>query len=81
MLDPITENYRRQVQGACYSLVQPTGVVQPKLIAYAQEVAELLDLSPEVCESKEFEQVFAGNQLSPGMESYATCYGGHQFGN
>ena len=79
--DPITENYRRQVQGACYSLVQPTGVVQPKLIAYAQEVAELLDLSPEVCESKEFEQVFAGNQLSPGMESYATCYGGHQFGN
>ena len=79
--DPITENYRRQVQGACYSLVQPTGVVQPKLIAYAQEVAELLDLSPEVCESKEFEQVFAGNQLSLGMESYATCYGGHQFGN
>jgi len=40
-----------------------------------------LDLTTDVCESNDFIQVFAGNRLAAGMESYATCYGGHQFGN
>lgn len=26
-------------------------------------------------------QIFSGNQLLPGMDPYACCYGGHQFGN
>lgn len=71
---------RRQVFGACYSWVAPTRVTNPLCVAYAQEVADLLDLSPELCESDDFVQVFAGNRLAKGMESYATCYGGHQFG-
>jgi uncharacterized protein YdiU (UPF0061 family) len=74
-------NQRRQVLGACYSKVLPTPVSQPKLVAYSQEVAALLDLSADVCESDDFAQVFAGNRLAAGMEAYATCYGGHQFGN
>ncbi|MDO9214603.1 MAG: YdiU family protein [Methylococcales bacterium] len=74
-------NTRRQVFGACYSRVLPTQVVKPHCVIYAQEVADLLDLSPEVCVSDEFTQVFAGNRLAEGMEAYATCYGGHQFGN
>ena len=39
------------------------------------------EVTPEVCESENFVQVFAGNRLSAGMDSYATCYGGHQFGH
>ena len=78
--DPETINQPRQVSGACYSVVQPTRVAAPKLIAYSREVAELLDLSIETCESSEFLQVFAGNRLLPDMSPYATCYGGHQFG-
>lgn len=74
-------NTRRQVFGACYSRVLPTQVVKPYCVIYAQEVADLLDLSPDVCASDEFTQVFAGNRLAKGMEAYATCYGGHQFGN
>lgn len=74
-------NTRRQVLGACYSRVLPTPVAKPHCIAYASEVAELLDLSPEICASDDFTQVFAGNRLAKGMDAYATCYGGHQFGN
>ncbi len=78
--DPDFTNRPRQVIGACYSRVWPTPVKQPQLVAYAQEVAELLGLSAKACESEEFAQVFAGNRLLPGMEPYAVCYGGHQFG-
>jgi uncharacterized protein YdiU (UPF0061 family) len=78
--DPETGNYRRQVAGACYSRINPTPVSNPKLVAYSREVADFLDLSPELCKSEEFTQVFAGNRLVPGMEPYAMCYGGHQFG-
>jgi serine/tyrosine/threonine adenylyltransferase len=79
--DPEARNFRRQVPGACYSLVAPTPVRAPKLVAYAREVAELLDLTPEACDSQQFTAVFAGNRLLPGMTPYATNYGGHQFGH
>ena len=79
--DPETANNRRQVLSACYSRVLPTQVTAPKMVAYSREVTELLNLSPEVCESADFTQVFVGNRLVPGMDPYATCYGGHQFGN
>jgi len=79
--DTETINKRRQVLGACYSRVLPTPVVKPQRVAYSREVAELLDLSTDLCESNDFIRVFAGNRLAVGMEPYATCYGGHQFGN
>jgi uncharacterized protein YdiU (UPF0061 family) len=79
--DSETTNRPRQVTGACYSSVSPTRVAAPKLVAFSREVAGLLDLSIETCESNEFLQVFVGNRLLPGMSPYATCYGGHQFGN
>jgi serine/tyrosine/threonine adenylyltransferase len=79
--DPLTENSRRQVAGACYSLVSPTRVSSPVLVATSREVAGLLDLSDEVCLSREFVDVFAGNVLIAGMQPFAMCYGGHQFGN
>lgn len=78
--DVETGNHRRQVLDACYSRVSPTPVVKPQMVAYSREVADLLDLTVEVCESDDFTQVFTGNRLVAGMEAYATCYGGHQFG-
>ncbi|MDH3868842.1 MAG: YdiU family protein [Desulfuromonadales bacterium] len=79
--DPDRSNRVRQVYGACYSRVQPTPVAAPQLVAYAAEVAELLDLQPTSCTGEEFAQAFVGNHLLPGMDPYACCYGGHQFGN
>lgn len=78
--DPVTDNIPRQVTGACYSKVAPTPVSKPKLVAFAKEVADLLDIPETVCQSEDFAQVFVGNRLADGMETYATCYGGHQFG-
>jgi uncharacterized protein YdiU (UPF0061 family) len=79
--DPRLDNQRRQVRNACYSKVAPTRVAAPKLLAVASEVAELLGLPVSLWESPRFAEIFAGNQQLPGMEPYAACYGGHQFGN
>ncbi|MFN0304486.1 MAG: protein adenylyltransferase SelO [Burkholderiales bacterium] len=79
--DPQAANFRRQVLGACYSRVAPTPVAAPRLIACAREVAELLDITPATCASAEFAQVFSGNKLLHGMDPFAMCYGGHQFGH
>ncbi len=79
--DSITENYCRQVTGACYSYVKPAGVTRPQLLAYSKEVAEQLEIPPAVCVSDDFVQVFSGNRLLAGMAPHAVCYGGHQFGN
>jgi protein adenylyltransferase len=79
--DQETGNFRRQVKGACYSRVLPTPVSNPELIAYSKEVAELIGLDMIKCDQDKFAQVFSGNQLIEGMDPYAMCYGGHQFGN
>ena len=71
----------RQTSGVCWAKVLPTPVSKPRLLAYSSEVAKLLNLSEDDVHSKEFLSAFSGNTLLPGMASYATCYGGHQFGN
>jgi uncharacterized protein YdiU (UPF0061 family) len=78
--DPDPSNRRRQVPGACYSLVNPTPAAAPRRVAYSREMAERLGLSKQTCRSEDFTRVFSGNRLLPGMRPYAMCYGGHQFG-
>jgi protein adenylyltransferase len=79
--DPDPSPQVRQVHGACYSRVMPTPVGTPHLIAWSPEVARLVGLDEADVRSPEFADIFAGNALMPGMEPYAACYGGHQFGN
>ncbi|WP_448874618.1 protein adenylyltransferase SelO [Desulfobulbus propionicus] len=79
--DPDRGNNRRQVYRSCYSRVQPTPVKGPQLVAASREAAALLDLTEADIRSDHFTQVFSGNQLLPGMDPHAACYGGHQFGN
>jgi uncharacterized protein YdiU (UPF0061 family) len=79
--DPNTANTRRQVTGACWSPVQPTPVAAPTLLAHAAEVAALVGFDATAHTSPRFAEVFGGNALLAGMEPYAACYGGHQFGN
>ena len=74
-------NSRRQVHGACYSFVEPTAVSEPSVVSYSKEAALLFDLSDTDCQSDVFLQFVAGNKLLDGMQPYAMCYGGHQFGN
>ena len=79
--DPEPENRRRQVRQACWSGVSPTPVAAPRLVSYAREVAALLDLEVTPDNEQTYAEVFGGNRLLPGMEPFAMCYGGHQFGN
>lgn len=79
--DSETENFRRQVFGACFSNVLPTQVKAPRMVAYSIEMAKTLGLTATDCETEQFTKVFVGNELLSGMEPYASCYGGHQFGN
>ena len=50
-------------------------------MAYSSEVSDMLGLSEETCRSQKFADVFGGNEVLPGMDPHAMCYGGHQFGN
>jgi uncharacterized protein YdiU (UPF0061 family) len=70
----------RQVRGACYSRVLPEPVREPTLLALSAEMAERLGLSEEACASPAFARMAAGNLVVAGMNPYAACYGGHQFG-
>ena len=79
--DPDQSNTIRQVHGACFSRVRPKAVSRPQLIASSFEVAESLGIDRELMESDQFAQVFGGNAIHPGMDPFAMCYGGHQFGN
>ena len=79
--DPDDRPRPRQVRNACWSRVLPTPVAAPRLIAHAKEVAALLGISEADIASPDFARIFAGNSLHAGMQPYAACYGGHQFGN
>ncbi len=79
--DPEITNERRQVTNSCYSRVRPVKTGNPALVACSREMAEEVGLSPELCGSADFSQVFSGNTVLADMDTYATCYGGHQFGS
>jgi uncharacterized protein YdiU (UPF0061 family) len=79
--DPESGPRVRQVEGAAWSQVAPTPVVNPRLLAYSREMALALGISDADVHSPEFAQVFAGNTLLPGMNPFAVNYGGHQFGH
>ena len=70
----------RQVEGACWSRVEPTPVAAPRVVAWSAEMASALGLGEADMRSERFAQVFGGNALLEGMQPWAANYGGHQFG-
>src|SRR5439155_11350344 len=76
--DPVLLNVPRQVSGAAYTLVEPTPVAAPKLLAWSDALGEFLGLSRPSAQAVE---ALAGNRVLPGMQPYAARYGGHQFGH
>lgn len=78
--DPESRNFPRQVYHACYSHVNPTPVSKPELVAVSTDAAKLLDLTDNDLNSPLFIDIFSGNTPLNGMKPFASCYGGHQFG-
>ena len=79
------ENNRRQVHGACFSRVNPIRFRAPELVAHSREMAASLGFGEldeyDSGELKLFTEIFSGNRVLAGMDPFAMCYGGHQFGN
>ena len=76
--DPVAANTRRQVPNASYTLVTPTPVAAPKLLAWSDSLGRQLGLARPGAAAVE---ALAGNRVFPGMKPYAARYGGHQFGH
>jgi serine/tyrosine/threonine adenylyltransferase len=82
-VDPVEENYVREVRGACFSRVRPTPVSNPSLVVHSPSALALLGLTAPEAEARrpDFPALFAGNNPLPGAEPAAHCYCGHQFGS
>ena len=79
--DPSSRNVPRRVPGASYSLVAPTPVAAPSLLAWSDAVGAQLGIARPPLGPGPVADVLAGNRLLPGMRPYAARYGGHQFGH
>lgn len=70
----------RQVFGSCYSIIEPTAVADPHLLAWSDDLATFLGLT-RPAERGCAVNMLAGNLVTPGMKPFAARYGGHQFGS
>ncbi|QLE03093.1 YdiU family protein [Galbibacter sp. BG1] len=75
------ENSRRQVKDAFYSFVTPKKTSDPKLLHVSDEMLREIGFPKGAENTKEFLNVFSGNEVLSNSNPYAMCYGGHQFGN
>lgn len=74
-------NITRQVMNVCFSYVTPRIPSNPKLLHASEDVAELIGISKDEIQSKDFLDIFSGKKSLPHSRSYAMAYAGHQFGN
>lgn len=74
-------NQIRQTPGVCYAYVAPRTPHSPSLVALSDEMVDALELHPQITASPEFLHLVSGGELPEGMDPYAWCYGGHQFGH
>ncbi len=80
-VDPNESRRCRPVSNAIFSIVEPTPVSEPVLVAASTSaLADLLGLQDTVSEN-ELAEYFSGNRIIPGSRPAAHCYCGHQFGS
>lgn len=82
---PIEENrdnyVRRNIKGAIFSWVDPTPILNPKLVHFSEDVlTEILNVDRSVTKNQEFVNFVAGNNVLKSSTPLAHRYGGHQFG-
>nr|XP_060638419.1 protein adenylyltransferase SelO-like isoform X1 [Anolis sagrei ordinatus] len=82
-IDPIQENYVREVRDSIFSVVYPTPFKsRALLVGVSKEVMEdMLDLDVSVSDSEDFLQLVSGEKVIWGSLPLAHRYGGHQFGS
>ncbi len=78
MTIPFDNSFAR-LGNAFHSRQLPVRVAAPRLVAFNDDLAGVLGISPG--DAAEQAQVFGGNHLPEGAEPLAQLYAGHQFGN
>ncbi|XP_038611787.1 protein adenylyltransferase SelO-like isoform X2 [Tachyglossus aculeatus] len=81
-IDPIEENYVREVKHCIFSIVYPTPFQsRVYLAAVSKEVLEdILDLDISISKTDDFIQLVSGGKIVSESVPLAHRYGGHQFG-
>lgn len=69
---------QRNTPKVLFATIKPTGFEQPQLIAFNEALSEEIGLGK--FEEKDL-HFLVGSQLPDTMQTYATAYAGHQFGN
>ncbi len=72
------DNSFAQLPNVFYARQAPEPVRAPKLVAFNDDLARVLGISPT--DVQDMAQVFAGNTVPEGAEPLAQLYSGHQFG-
>ncbi|XP_025061930.1 uncharacterized protein LOC102383456 isoform X3 [Alligator sinensis] len=82
-VDPIQENYVRQVRDCIFSVAYPTPFKSRVLLVAVSKVVleEILDLDVSITETDDFLQFVSGGKVGIGFVPLAHRYGGHQFGS
>ncbi|MEX0320338.1 MAG: YdiU family protein [Ruegeria sp.] len=75
---PFDNSYAR-LPGAFYAQQEPEPVGAPKLVAFNDDLARLMGITPG--EVGEMAQTFAGNAIPDGAQPLSQLYSGHQFGH
>ncbi|SDQ39437.1 Uncharacterized conserved protein YdiU, UPF0061 family [Chryseobacterium soldanellicola] len=69
---------QRNTPKVLFSIVDPAGFEDPKMIIFNEELSEEIGLGK--FEEKDFD-FLVGNNLPENVQTYSTAYAGHQFGN
>jgi len=80
-MDKESRNFVREVKGACFSLVSPAPLSNPRLVCVSRDVLRGIELDEREMERPQFVEYFSGNKILPGSRPAAHCYCGHQFGH
>ncbi|UWQ34323.1 YdiU family protein [Leisingera sp. M527] len=72
------DNTYAALPGQFYSKLAPQAVKTPRLIAFNEDLARVMGISPG--EAAEMAAVFGGNKVPEGADPLAQLYSGHQFG-
>ncbi len=77
----VFDNSYARLPEATHTKLSPSPVSAPKLIAFNDQLAQILGLKAGELSPNDMAQVFSGNHLLDGSDPLATAYSGHQFGN
>ena len=70
-----------ELPGSFYTLLTPTPLPEPELVAVSAKAAALVGMDRTLFETRDFVEIFTGNKIVSRSMPLAAVYSGHQFGS